>query len=182
LSENMLVQGLENLTSEIKESVEAIQSGMQSFRLPERVDLIFNMGNSFLMLKDEKKEDTLSHVVDALRDDGEFVLEIYNPNEWRKKPEDHFLHLRTIDDEESDTHVTLSYTQSINEEESYNKIIWYREEVKKQSREVLKDVFPIKFHFLEFDDAKAMIEKFFLLRKYMEVSRTTISIQMNRKG
>lgn len=159
LSENMLHKGCDLLPNNLKGKVETIHSGMQDFSLPTNVDLVFNMGNSFLMLTEENKRNALQCVQDVLTENGKFILEIYNPNEWRKKPEEQILHLRTISNDT--THVTLNYTQAINEKESYNKIIWFREEVDKETREVSKDVFPIKFHFLEYIEAKTLLENYF---------------------
>lgn len=149
LSTEMLETGEQTLTAEIRDRVRLIHAPMQEFELAHPVPLIVNTGNSFLMLNHQEKRETLRRVADQLTAEGRFLLEIYNPDRWRKKPQDQILHLRTIHEPDRDRTVTLTYTQSLDEDAQINRIIWFRDEVDLSTRRPTRDVFPIEFHYLE---------------------------------
>lgn len=160
LSSKMLEEGLDTLDAEQREAVETIHASMSDLSLPERVDLVFCMGNSFFMLEDEEKEATLRRVASSLRPEGRFVLEVYNPAAWRDMPERRHIHLRTVTREEGDD-VVLSFTQRIDEEEKVNHMTWFREQIEAGTGLVRKEVFPIEFRFLEPDQVVERVGRHF---------------------
>ena len=164
ISREMLSNGLKLLPESLRDQVIPIHSAMQDFEFPEKVDLVFSMGNSFLMISDPLKMSVLQNIRNNLAIGGRFVLEIYNPNRWRALPQNQFIHLRTILIE-TNKYVTLSYTQSMDEQKKTNSVIWLREEVDNHTREVLKNVFPIEFHYLEYQDIQDMLAGYFQIEE-----------------
>lgn len=166
ISKEMLKKGISKFNNNELRKIEIIHSSMEKFELPEKADLMLNMGNSFFMIDDSNKHQILLNVNKFLKPNGVFILEIYNPNTWRKKPQDTLIHLRTIIDDNNGNIETLTYTQHIDEDSKINNIIWFRESVNMETQCVKKNVFPIKFHFLDFKDAKKLLGDYFRIEEY----------------
>ncbi len=165
ISKEMLKRGISKLSSNELRKIEIIHSGMEKFELPEKADLMLNMGNSFFMIREPGKHQILLNINKFLKSNGLFILEIYNPNAWRKKPQDTLIHLRTIIDDNNKNIDTLTYTQHIDEDSKINNIIWFRESVDRETQNVKKNVFPIKFYFLDFKDARELISNYFRIEE-----------------
>lgn len=155
LSPEMVKQARENARR--VDDVSFYEGSMSEFEIDEKYDLIINQGNSFLMMDDEHKRRTLECVHRHLTSDGTFVVQIANPERWKRNPQGPILHLHSVS--ENNKHVVVSYTQDIDEEEQVNHMIWFREAIDEDTGEVRKRVWPIDFQYLTYDGAISMIEE-----------------------
>jgi SAM-dependent methyltransferase len=174
-----MVQQARKKASEIKD-VSFFHGSMSEFDIEKTYDLIINQGNSFLMMSDHEKRRTLECVRDHLLPSGKFVVQIANPNRWRENPQGPILHLHHTTD--GDSFINISYTQDIDEEEQINHMVWFRENINKETGEVAKKVWPINFQFLEHDGAVELIRNagFEIQKEYGDFDRSPYAEDSNK--
>ena len=162
ISREMLNEGLRNIKLP---NITTIHSSMHDVAFPCKMNLIFNMGNSFFMINNEMKDQTLRNAAENLVQDGMFILEVYNYSRWLRRPMNQLIHMRTIPTESD--YVSIYYTQSVDVEESKNSMIWFRESVSRKDGQVTKSVYPIEFLYSTPDECEILLGKYFdIIEKY----------------